>query len=451
MSTAINTTHLLETKPVGKLLVQYSVPAIVGMTVTSLYNIIDSIFIGHGVGPLAISGLAITFPLMNLVIAFCTLFGIGGATISSIYLGQKDVGKATGVLGNVLVLCVVFGVLFGGLAHLFLEPILRFFGASDDTLPYAYDFMSVLLYGNPLSFTFIGLNHLMRATGYPKKAMLTSLLTVGVNVVLAPIFIFHFGWGIKGAAIATLVSQFCGFLWILNHFLDKRNTVHFRRGTFRLRQRIVSAIVSIGMSPFLMNVCSCVIVVLLNTSFQRYGGDYAIGAYGIVNRVVMLFVMIELGLTQGMQPIIGYNYGARRQDRVLQALRLATIAGVSIMTFGFLMGELCPGILVSLFTDHAELTELAKTGMRITCVLYPLVGAQIIITNFFQSIGMAKVSIFLALSRQLLFLIPSLLIMPHFFGIEGVWASMPVADAVSVVVTVFTMLYFARRGLFKMA
>ena len=287
--------------------------------------------------------------------------------------------------------------------------------------------------------------------GFEPETNTLSTMTVGVNVVLAPIFIFHFGWGIKGAAIATLVSQFCGFLWILNHFLDKRNTVHFRRGTFRLRQRIVSAIVSIGMSPFLMNVCSCVIVVLLNTSFQRYGGDYAIGAYGIVNRVVMLFVMIELGLTQGMQPIIGYNYGARRQDRVLYTLRLATIAGVSIMTFGFLMGELCPGVLVSLFTDHAELTDLAKTGMRITCVLYPLVGAQIIITNFFQSIGKAKVSIFLALSRQLLFLIPSLLIMPHFFGIEGVWASMPVADAVSVVVTVFTMLYFAKRGLFKVA
>lgn len=448
MST-LNTTLILETKPVGKLLLQYSVPAIIGMTVTSLYNIIDSIFIGHGVGPLAISGLAITFPLMNLVIAFCTLFGIGGATISSIFLGQKDTNKASRVLGNVTVLCVVFGILFGGLTHLFLEPILRFFGASDDTLPYAYDFMVVLLYGNPLSFTFIGLNHLMRASGYPKKAMLTSLVTVFVNIILAPIFIFSLEWGIKGAALATLISQACGLLWILKHFFNKNSVLHFKPGIFHLDGRIISNITSIGMSPFLMNVCSCVIVIILNTSFHRYGGDYAIGAYGIVNRVVMLFVMIEVGLTQGMQPIIGYNYGALRMDRVLKTLRYAVTAGVCIMTFGFLMAEVFPGSIVAMFTDHKELTDMAKIGMRIVCVLYPLVGAQIVITNFFQSIGKAKVSIFLSLSRQLLFLIPGLLIIPRFWGINGVWASMPVADAVSVLVTLGTLFYFYRKGLFE--
>ena len=447
MST-LNTTLILETKPVGKLLLQYSIPAIIGMTVTSLYNIIDSIFIGHGVGPLAISGLAITFPLMNLIIAFCTLFGIGGATITSIFLGQKDTNKATRVLGNVTVLCVVFGILFGGLTHLFLEPILRFFGASDETLPYAYDFMAVLLYGNPLSFTFIGLNHLMRASGYPKKAMLTSLVTVFVNIILAPIFIFSLGWGIKGAAVATLISQACGLLWILNHFFNKNSVIHFKRGIFHLDGRIISNITSIGMSPFLMNVCSCIIVIILNTSFQKYGGDYAIGAYGIVNRVVMLFVMIEVGLTQGMQPIIGYNYGALRMDRVLKTLRYAVTAGVGIMTFGFLMAEVFPGYIVAMFTDHSELTDMAKIGMRIVCVLYPLVGAQIVITNFFQSIGKAKVSIFLSLSRQLLFLIPGLLIIPRFWGINGVWASMPVADAVSVLVTLGTLFYFYRKGLF---
>ena len=447
--TAINTTHLLETKPVGKLLLQYSIPAIIGMTVTSLYNIIDSIFIGHGVGPMAISGLAITFPLMNLVIAFCTLLGIGGATITSIFLGQKDTANATRVLGNVTVLCVVTGVCFGGLMHIFLEPILRFFGASDDTLPYAYEFMSVLLYGNPLSFTFLGLNHLMRASGYPKKAMWTSLLTVFVNVIIAPIFIFSLKWGIAGAAIATLIAQACGLVWILFHFFNTNSAVHFKRGIFRLDRRIISNILSIGMSPFLMNLCSCFVVVIINTSFQKYGGDYAIGAYGIVNRVVMLFVMIELGLTQGMQPIIGYNYGALRMDRVIRALRYAVTAGVSIMTFGFLMAEVFPGALVSLFTDHHELTDMAKVGMRIICILYPLVGAQIVITNFFQSIGKAKVSIFLALSRQLLFLIPGLFILPLYFGIDGVWASLPVADAISVFVTLGTLLYFYRRGLFS--
>ena len=447
--TTVSTTHLLETRPVGKLLLQYSIPAIIGMTVTSLYNIIDSIFIGHGVGPMAISGLAITFPLMNLVIAFCTLMGIGGATITSIFLGQKDAGKAARVLGNVTVLCVATGFCFGGLTFAFLEPILRFFGASDDTLPYAYEFMSVLLWGNPLSFTFLGLNHLMRASGYPKKAMWTSLLTVFVNIIIAPLFIFTFEWGIRGAAIATLISQSCGLVWILAHFFNTKSAVHFKRGIFRLDRRIISNIVSIGMSPFLMNLCSCFVVVIINTSFQKYGGDYAIGAYGIVNRVVMLFVMIELGLTQGMQPIIGYNYGALRMDRVVRAFRYSIAAGVAIMTFGFVMGEVFPGALVSLFTDHHELTDLAKRGMRIVCILYPLVGAQIVITNFFQSIGKAKVSIFLSLSRQLLFLIPGLFLLPLYFGIDGVWASLPVADAVSVFVTVGTLLYFYRCGLFS--
>ena len=443
-----STPHILETKPIGKLLLQYSIPAIIGMTVTSLYNIIDSIFIGHGVGPLAISGLAITFPLMNLVIAFSTLVGVGGATITSIYLGQKDVDKATRVLTNVLLLCTINGFCFGGITLWLLEPILHFFGASQDTLPYARDFMQVILLGNPISFVFIGLNNIMRATGYPKKAMLSSLVTVFANIILAPVFIFHFDWGIRRAATATILSQCLGLIWILSHFLNKSSFIHFKSGYFKLQKRIVMSIFSIGMSPFLMNVCASTVVIILNNSFKTYGGDLAIGAYGIVNRVLTLFVMIELGLTQGMQPIVGYNYGAKHGDRVKKTLRIALYAGVSIMTFGFLMSEIFPHAIVGMFTGHEQLIELANAGLRITCLMFPFVGAQIVITNFFQSIGKAKVSIFLSLSRQLLYLLPCLLILPRYWGITGVWGSMPISDFVAFVTAVGTLIYFKRHAIF---
>ena len=442
---SINASQVLETKPVGKLLLQYSIPAIIGMTVTSLYNIIDSVFIGHGVGPLAISGLAITFPLMNLIIAFSTLVGIGGATISSIYLGQKDTEKTNSVLGNVLLLCMINGFCFGGLTLIFLDPILHFFGASPATLPYARDFMQVILMG--IAFTFIGLNNVMRATGYPKKAMLSSLLTVFANIILAPIFIFHLDWGIRGAALATVISQSIGLIWIVSHYLNKNTTIRFKPGIFKLRGRIIMSIFSIGMSPFLMNVCASSVVIILNNSFMRYGGDLAIGAYGIVNRVLTLFIMIEIGVTQGMQPVIGFNYGALLFDRVRKTLRYALIAGFSIMTFGFLLSQLFPSAIVGMFTDNHELMELSKFGLRVTCLMFPLAGCQIIITNFFQSIGKAKVSIFLSLSRQLLFLIPFLLILPRFWGITGVWSSMPMADFISFMTTIGTFMYFVRKGL----
>lgn len=440
-----NNPHILETAPVGKLLIQYSIPAIIGMTVTSLYNIIDSVFIGHGVGPLAISGLALTFPLMNLVIAFCTLIGVGGAAVSSIYLGQKDDRKATEVLHNVLLLCIIGGVCFGFLTYLFLDPVLLFFGASAHTLPYARDFMSVLLLGNPVSFVFIGLNNIMRATGYPKKAMLSSLLTVAVNIALAPVFIFWLGWGIKGAALATIIAQCCGLVWILNHFFNKSSYIHFQKGYYRFSRRIIRSIFAIGMAPFLLNVCASVVVIILNHSFKKYGGDLAIGAYGVVNRVLTLFVMIVIGLTQGMQPIIGYNFGALRFDRVQQALKKAVFVGVAIMSTGWVVSEIIPQHIVAVFSDDAELNNLAAFGLRIGCLVFPFVGAQIVITNFFQSIGRAKISILLSLGRQLLFLIPLLLILPSYFGIAGVWYCMPISDFITFVAAVFTLRWFLKK------
>ena len=434
--------RILGTEPIGKLLLQYSIPAIIGMTITSLYNIIDSIFIGHGVGPMAISGLAITFPLMNLVVAFCVLISAGGATISSIRLGQKDIKGATDVLGNTLMLCLTNAVLFGGLAYLFLDPILFFFGAST---AYARDFMQVILLGTPITYTMIGLNNVMRATGYPKKAMLTSLVTVIANVIIAPIFIFHFGWGIRGAAMATVLSQFIGMIWVVNHFRNKESFVHFMPGFWKMKRRIIGSIFSIGMSPFAMNVTACIIVILINNSLQKYGGDMAIGAYGIINRLLMLYVMVVMGLTMGMQPIVGYNYGAQKIDRVKHTLRLGIIVGVLITSSGFIICELFPHTVSAIFTDSDELIDMASSGLRICTLMFPFVGAQIVISNFFQSIGMAKISIFLSLSRQLVYLLPGLLLLPPLYGVKGVWISMPVSDGLAFVTAVVILMVYIKK------
>lgn len=439
-----NNPHTLGTKSIGKLLLQYSIPAIIGMTLTSLYNIIDSIFIGHGVGPMAISGLAITFPFMNLVMAFCTLVAGGGATISSIRLGERDLDGATSVLGNTLMLCIINALFFGTISFIFLDDILLFFGASEVTLPYARDFMQVILIGTPISYIMIGLNNVMRATGYPKKAMMTSMVTVIANIILAPIFIFHFHWGIRGAATATVLSQFIGMVWVLSHFINQKSYVHLRHDFWKMNIRIVGHIFSIGMAPFLMNLCTCTIVIVINVSLQKYGGDMAIGAYGIINRLMTLFVMTVMGLTMGLQPIIGYNYGAKKMKRVKQALRLGIISGVSITSTGFLICELFPHAVSAMFTNSNELINMAAAGIRITIMLFPFVGCQIVISNFFQSIGKVKVSIFLSLSRQLVYLLPFLLLLPKKYGVSGVWASMPMSDFFAFFTAVICLIIYLR-------
>lgn len=431
---AQNPSNALETRPISKLLIGYSLPAIIGMTVTSLYNIIDSIYIGHGVGPLAISGLAVTFPLMNLIMAICLLVAVGGSTVCSIELGRKNTEGAALVMGHVLVLGLVFSVIFGALSLFFLRPILALFGASAETMPYAYDFMQVLLLGLPIGYTMLGLNNIMRATGYPKKAMLTALVSVACNIIIAPLFIFVFHWGIRGAALATVCSQCVVLTWIVAHFCKKDSTVHFTAGVYRLRAAVVRSILSIGLSPFLMNVCACVVVIIINNSLYRYGGDLAIGAYGIMNRVIMLFVMVVMGLTQGMQPIIGYNFGARKPLRVRRTLFYGVALGSAVTTLGFLAFQFLPHALASLFTSDPQLTEMAVTALRLGGLVFFLNGGQIVIASFFQSIGMPSVAIFLSLTRQLLFLIPGLIILPRFLGLNGVWASLPVADCLSFLV-----------------
>lgn len=439
---------ILGTRPIGRLLVQYSVPAVIASVVTSLYNIIDSIFIGRGVGAMAIAGLAITFPLMNLVIAFCMLIAVGGATITSIFMGQKNIARASEVINNVLTLCLVHSLIFGGLTLIFLDPILLFFGATAETLPYAREFMQVILAGTPIAYVFIGLNNLMRATGYPAKAMVSALLSVGVNIALCPVFIFVLGWGIRGAALATVCGQLAAFTWVLCHFMSKNSYIHFRRERSWLSGAIVRRIYAIGMSPFLMNVCACVVVVFLNRALLDCAGtdgNLAVGAYGIINRTTMFFVMIVFGVTQGMQPILGFNYGAGKWERVKQTLRKGIFIGVCITTTGWVVTELFPDTISGFFTVDRQLVDIARNGFRVYFICFPVVGCQIIITNFFQSIGKPKLSIFLSLTRQLLFLIPFLLILPAFFGIDGVWASMAASDFLAFVVAVITFIIMMRR------
>lgn len=438
----------LGTKPIGALLVQYSLPAIVAALVTSLYNIVDSIFIGRGVGAMAISGLAITFPLMNLVVAFCVLLAAGGATVSSIFLGQKNLGKATETVNSVAVMCIVHAVVIGGTGLVFLDSILRFFGATEETLPYAREFMRVILIGTPVSYVFIGLNNLMRATGYPKKAMISAILSVVVNIILAPLFIFKFKWGIGGAALATIIGQLSAFVWVLAHFISRKSYVHFRREERLLRPSLLMRIYGIGLSPFLMNCCACLVVVFINKSLLDSAGadgNTAIGAYGIINRTTMFFIMVVFGITQGMQPILGYNYGAGNLRRVNHTLRNGLWAGAAISTLGCAVCELFPDTISHLFTTDGPMIAIAREGFRLYFICFPIVGVQIIIQNYFQSLGKPKLSIFLSLTRQLLFLVPMLWIMSRRYGVPGVWLSMTGSDFLAGVLAIITVIYMNRR------
>ncbi len=430
-----NSPLVLGTEPIGKLLAQYAIPAIIAMTASSLYNMVDSIFIGHGVGALAISGLALTFPLMNLAAAFGSLVGVGASTLVAVKLGQKDYQGANDVLGNVLVLNVVLGILFTAVFLVFLDPVLYFFGASEHTIPYARDYMRIILYGNVITHLYLGLNSVLRSCGFPRMAMYATLLSVVINCALNPLFIFGFGWGIEGSAWATVISQVISLVWQLIHFSNPKQLLHFQKDIYKLRPDIVKGVLAIGLSPFLMNLCACLIVILINRGLKEHGGDMAIGAYGIVNRISFLFVMIIMGFNQGMQPIAGYNYGARLFPRVKEVTGLTMRWATGVATTGFLLCELVPAWIIRMFTTDAELIDISMYGLRVVFAVFPVVGFQMVASNFFLSIGMSKQAIFLSLTRQLIFLIPCLIVLPMWLGALGVWISMPISDLVAAIVT----------------
>jgi putative MATE family efflux protein len=435
----------LGTRPVGELLKQYAIPSIIAMLASSLYNIVDSIFIGHGVNALALSGLAATFPLMNISTAFGAMVGMGSSTLISVKLGQKDYKTAQQILGNAVVMNVVMGFIFGLVALLFLDPILLAFGATDATIEYARDYMQIILLGNIFTHMYFGFNALLRAMGHPKMAMKATIATVIINTILDPLLIFDTinlgfvqfdgaGWGIRGAAIATVLAQCISLIWQVRVMSDKREFIHFKRGIYHLKSYIVKEVLTIGLSPCLMNLASCFVVIFINRGLLSYGGDYAVGAYGIVHKMTFIFVMIVMGFTQGMQPIAGYNYGAKAYDRVTKVLKITITLATIVTTLAFVIGEFCPEYVARIFTSDEKMIEMAVVGMRYNCLLFPIVGFQMVAGNFFQSIAQPGKSIFLSLSRQLLFLVPFIIIFPHFWGIDGVWVSLPASDLVSSVI-----------------
>lgn len=435
----------LGTEDIRKLLMRYAVPAIVAMTAASLYNMMDSIFIGHGVGPLAIAGLAVTFPFINLAAAFGSLVGVGASTLVSVKMGQKDLKSAEAVLGNVLVMNTVIGLLFMGICLIFLDQILIFFGASADTLPYARDYMKVILYGNLITHIYMGLNEVMRSSGYPQRAMAATLFAVAINGVLNALFIFVLDMGIMGAALGTICAQFLALIGVLCHFSSKKSYIRFQRGIFRIKLHIVVGMLAIGLSPFLMNICSCLVVMLVNNGLQSHGGDMYIGAYGIVNRIVFLFIMIVMGFNQGMQPIAGYNFGARQTDRVIKILKYTILCGTTVTVIGFLVCQFFPRVIIRLFTTDESLIALAERGMHLIMLLFPVIGFQMVATSFFQSIGMAWKAIFLSLTRQLIFLVPCLFLLPRYWGPDGVWGSFPIADALATITTALMLMWQLKK------
>ena len=435
----------LGTKPVGGLLFEYALPAIVAMTASSLYNIIDRAMIGQMVGAEAIAGLGITFPFMNLSGAFGAAVGVGASTCISVKLGRKDYATANHLLGNTVTLNLIIGFLFMVVCLIFLNPILRFFGASDVTLPYAREFMIVILLGNMITHMYFGMNAVLRAAGKPRHAMYATLFTVGCNIVLVVVFVWWLRWGIRGAALATVTSQTLALCWQMRLFANPKELLHLRRGIYRLKPLLVRNILAIGISPFLMNATACVVVIFMNNQFVRYGGDMAVGAYSIANSVVMVLFMFVMGMNQGMQPIVGYNYGAQRYDRMFRCLWLTIGWATAILLAGWTVSMLFPYQIARVFTTDDTLLALSARGIQLNMVVFFVVGAQAVTTNFFQCIGKVKVSIFLSLSRQLFLLIPMAYLFPLWWGLDGVWYSMAASDFGSFAMTMPLLWAFVHR------
>lgn len=437
----------LGTEKVGVLLRKYAVPGIIAQTAASLYNVVDSIFIGHikDVGSYAISGLAVTFPLMNLSVALGTLVGVGAMTMVSVLLGQKNYASAGKVLANLLSLNIITGLIFAILSLIFLDPILTFFGASENTLPFARDYMRIILFGNVFTHLYFGLNGVIRASGNPRTAMGLTLFTVTSNAILDPLFIFVLDMGIKGAALATVLCQLLALTYSFRFFLDKNRVPHFPRPILQINKRVARQSLAIGVGPFLMNAAACIVSLFINQQLLKYGGDLAIGAYGIVNRITFMFVMIVMGINQGMQPIAGYNYGARQYSRVKKVFILASIFAIITTTVCFLVSELLPRAAVTLFTSDPQMVDLASNGLRIMNSAIALVGFSVVSSNLFQCLGMVKISVFLSLSRQLLFLLPVLYILPGYIQEKGVWLSFPISDALAIVVSAIFIINLFRK------
>jgi len=426
----------LGVEPVRHLLFKYALPAIIAMTATSLYNIVDSIYIGHGCGTLALSALTVAKPFMDICAAFGSLVGVGASSLLAIYLGEKDYDRANRVLGNVIVMNIILSALVMVVGLVWLDPILMLFGASEDTLLYAHEYMEIILYGNILTHLYFGLNAMLRSAGHPRFSMTATIVAVVVNIILDPIFIFALDMGVRGAALATVISQAIAVTWQVTKFTNKNELVRFHRGIWRLNRHITFRALAIGLSPFLYNIAHCIVVIIINNQLKTFGGDTAIASYGVINRLTFVFAMMVMGLNQGMQPIAGYNYGAKQYDRMLRCFYLTCIYATGVMGIVFILGECFPRLVTQMFTHDPELIALTIRPMRIICSTMLIIGFQMVTGNLFTSIGRAGKAIFLSLTRQVLYLIPLALFLPYAFThdpILGVWWSIPISDTLSAI------------------
>ena len=437
----------LGTAPVHSLLWKYALPAIIAMTATSLYNIVDSIYIGHGCGALALGALTVAKPFMDICAAFGSLVGVGASSLLAIYLGQKDYDRANRVLGNVIVMNIILSAIVMVVGLIWLDPILMAFGASEDTLLYAREYMEIILYGNILTHIYFGLNAMLRSAGHPRFSMVATIVAVTINIILDPIFIFGLDMGVRGAALATVISQAVAVVWQLTKFMDKNELVRFHRGIWRLNRHITTRALAIGMSPFLYNIAHCFVVIIINNQLKTFGGDMAIASYGVINRLTFVFAMMVMGLNQGMQPISGYNYGAKQYDRMLKSFYLTCAYATGVMAIIFILGECFPRVVTEVFTHDPVLIDLTIKPMRIICSTMLIIGFQMVTGNLFTSIGKAGKAIFLSLTRQVLYLIPLVLWMPTIFAepIDGVWWSIPVSDTISAITAVIVLLASRRK------
>jgi putative MATE family efflux protein len=431
---------------IGKLLWRYSIPSVVGMLVMQLYNIIDRIVIGQVVGPKAIAGLAITFPVMNIATALGVLIGAGATARMSLYLGAGNINSARRILGNSLVMTLTIGIIYIGLFAIFMSPILRLFGADADTLPYARDFMMYILPGLLMTNLTYSFNNMMRATGYPSRAMITMFIGAGINILLAPTFVYFFRWGIKGVAIASDIAMTISMIFVMSHFCRKKNgPIIFTPGTYRISWSLVWGIIGIGAAPSIINIASCLINIFINNSLKQFGGYEAIAASGIFVTYTSMLGSIVLGICQGMQPIAGYNYGNGNRQRVKQVLLLATLAASAITTLGWFFGITTPEAIARAFVSDAGLVTFTGHALSTAMLVFFVVGFQIIATTYFQSIGQVGTSIFLSLVRQVIFLLPLLMLLPRIFGLDGIWYTFPVSDLLATAVSLFLVIRSLRR------
>ena len=440
----------LGTAPVHKLLFKYAMPAIIAMTATSLYNIVDSIYIGHGCGALALGALTVAKPFMDICAAFGSLVGVGASSLLAIYLGEKDYDRANRVLGNVIVMNVILSAIVMAVGLIWLDPILMAFGASEATLGYAHDYMEIILFGNILTHIYFGLNAMLRSAGHPRFSMVATIVAVVVNIILDPLFIFGMEMGVRGAALATVISQAVAVVWQFTKFMNKNELVRFHRGIWRLNKHITFRALAIGMSPFLYNIAHCFVVIIINNQLKTFGGDMAIASYGVINRLTFVFAMMVMGLNQGMQPISGYNYGAKQYERVLQSFYLTCAYATGVMGIVFFLGECCPMVVTKMFTHDPVLIAQTIRPMRIICSTMLIIGFQMVTGNLFTSIGKAGKTIFLSLTRQVIYLIPLTLLLPMAFvdPLDGVWWSIPISDTLSAITAVIVLLS-ARKSLQK--